>query len=142
MIDIKFRVKLISHLAAYPLPPTNLRVTEYSSESLSVSWDDTDSTDGLPVTYTLTYCTSEFTEKCTTIRGIEKRDFTLTGLESFTWYTVTVQAKNEIGSSEGDPSITVSTARKFLCIHFWTIYWWFGYVYISAATTPILRLEG
>ena len=97
------------------LPPTNVRATVLSSRSVMVTWVPSQSTDatGYIISYTTTASFSD--EGSVTVNGGSTTSDTLTNLEEYTLYTITVQATtsdNRMSANSNEVSVTTYTAGK------------------------------
>ena len=97
------------------LPPTNVRATVLSSRSVMVTWVPSQSTDatGYIISYTTTASFSD--EGSVTVNGGSTTSDTLTNLEEYTLYTITVQATTSdirMSANSNEVSVTTYTAGK------------------------------
>ena len=80
-------------------PPTNVRVQNTSSTSILVQWDDVPAADqnGIILSYTVTYTAIPDGSPQTKVVNAPATDTTLTGLNKFTNYSITVFASSSKG---------------------------------------------
>ena len=95
------------------LPPTNLKATALTPNSVEITWDQSSGATGYVISYTAT----------TTLHGkrvIVERDssisHTLTGLKGDTQYTVTVQGTTNDGNKSAESEQTLVTTPSKWCI--------------------------
>ena len=97
------------------LPPTNVRATAVTSRSIQITWELSSSSDvtGYLISYTTT--ASYTSGGSVTVDGGSTKSHTLTNLEEYTLYTITVQATtsdNTMSANSNEVSVRTYTDGK------------------------------
>ena len=95
-------------------PPTNLKATALTPNSVEVTWDQSSGATGYAISYANT-TTSD--GKSVTMKRDSRISYTLTGLEGDTQYTITVQGTTNDGnkSAESEQTLVTTPSSKW-CI--------------------------
>ena len=97
---VQLLCNLFTHTATQP--PTNVRATVLTSRSVEVTWTISSSPDvtGYLISYTTT---AEYTSGGSVTVNGSITNHALSNLKEGTFYTITVQAKNNNGNANSDP---------------------------------------
>ena len=98
-----------------PDPPTDVRGTERTSDSITVSW--TSGYDGGEEQwFIVSYMKADSDDPETLSEPITggENTFTITGLEGYTEYEIRVYAENSIGRNPNYGMTTLTTLRKYI----------------------------
>ena len=89
--------------------PANVRATVVTSRSIQITWEPSSSSDvtGYLISYTTT--ASYTSGGSVTVNDVTTTSYTLTNLEEYTTYTITVQATSSSGMSDNSNEVSVTT---------------------------------
>ena len=105
----------ITTSATFPSAPTSLSSSNVTSSSIPLTWTAPTSTGGSNILkYLVKYTTNSLTTTIDTLKT--DTSFTLTGLNFFTSYSISVVAKNGIGESVDSTAISVTTNKNILTV--------------------------
>uniref|UniRef100_A0A672QCF0 Titin n=1 Tax=Sinocyclocheilus grahami TaxID=75366 RepID=A0A672QCF0_SINGR len=86
-----------------PGPPTNVKITEVTKDSATVTWEPPENDGGDILGYSVEYKNSEDTEWNVAIQMTKSNEFTISGLTTDVQYVFAVKAINKVGVSEQSP---------------------------------------